>query len=152
LQKAATETDQWFVRRTGPNGMLVLNPKNLRPVLKNRRNAPLSEQMLKRIVHQLDQRCRDVEPSASWPDGTRGLTKAPQSAYGADLAGEIAVQGLINVILGASMLKIQETVTKRLLITSPHLTSPHLDNQPFGHTMTIESKPWSSVFNICQRG
>jgi hypothetical protein len=61
----------WFVRRTGPNGILVLNPKNLRPVLKNRRNAPLSEQLVKRIVHQLDQRCRDVEPKAYGPDGTR---------------------------------------------------------------------------------
>jgi hypothetical protein len=61
----------WFVRRTGPNGILVLNPKNLRPVIKNKKSAPLSEQTVKRIVHQLDQRCRDVEPRAYWPDGTR---------------------------------------------------------------------------------
>ena len=61
----------WFVRRTGPNGILVLNPKNLRPVLKNRRGATLSDSLVKRIVHQLDRRCRDVEPKAYWPDGAR---------------------------------------------------------------------------------
>jgi hypothetical protein len=60
----------WFVRRTGPNGILVLNPKNLRPVLKNKRGATLSDTLVKRIVHQLDQRCRDVEPKAYGPDGT----------------------------------------------------------------------------------
>ena len=61
----------WFVRRTSPNGILVLNPKNLRPVLKNKRGATLSDNLVKRIVHQLDQRCRDVEPKAYWPDGTK---------------------------------------------------------------------------------
>jgi hypothetical protein len=61
----------WFVRRTSPNGILVLNPKNLRPVLKNKRGAALSDNLVRRIVHQLDHRCRDVEPKAYWPDANR---------------------------------------------------------------------------------
>lgn len=53
----------WFVRRVSPNGIAVINPKIFPSLLKKRGNG-LSEGQIKRVIHQLDQRCRDVEPKA----------------------------------------------------------------------------------------
>lgn len=55
----------WFVERTKPGNVLVFNGKS--PVFLSRpldRNEPLSGQLIQRISHQLEQRCRDVEPVA----------------------------------------------------------------------------------------
>jgi len=49
----------WYVERTVRHGMLVVNPKNLSFLLKSK---DLSESMINRIAHQLEQKCRDVEP------------------------------------------------------------------------------------------
>jgi hypothetical protein len=49
----------WYVERTARHGMLVVNPKNLSFLLKSK---DLSESMINRIAHQLEQKCRDVEP------------------------------------------------------------------------------------------
>jgi hypothetical protein len=55
----------WFIRRTEPTGMLVLNAKQIRPYFqKAAGSARLSDQLMQRIVHQLDQRCRDIVPSS----------------------------------------------------------------------------------------
>ena len=54
----------WFVERTSSNGIAVINPKNFRSIAKPKDGAILSDQMVKRIVHQLEQKCRDVEPKA----------------------------------------------------------------------------------------
>ena len=54
----------WYVRRTGSGGMSVINPKQIYSVVKQRNGPVLSESMILRIVHQLDQRCRNLEPKA----------------------------------------------------------------------------------------
>ena len=55
----------WYVERQSANGFPVINPKNFRSILKSSRNKPLDKSMITRIVHQIDQRCRDVHPRAS---------------------------------------------------------------------------------------
>ena len=53
----------WYVERTSGKGIPVLNPKKgVSSYLKNRKSKVISESMITRIVHQLDQKCRDVEP------------------------------------------------------------------------------------------
>ncbi len=54
----------WFIQRDKPSDMLIFNGKNPDLLLKWGRDDRLSEQTIKRIVHQIDQRCRDVEPVA----------------------------------------------------------------------------------------
>jgi hypothetical protein len=39
----------------------VLNPKNVRSAVRDKRLLVQPPQMLDRVAHQLDQRCRDVE-------------------------------------------------------------------------------------------
>jgi hypothetical protein len=52
----------WFVERVASGGIRVINPKNFRSIAKPKDGNFLSEQMISRIVHQLEQKCRDVEP------------------------------------------------------------------------------------------
>jgi len=54
----------WFVERTSSNGMPVINPKQFRSIAKPISGNILSESMITRIVHQLERKCRDVEPKA----------------------------------------------------------------------------------------
>lgn len=54
----------WFVRRTASEGITVLNPKNAGAYFNRTGKQPLSEKLIKQIVHQLDQRCRNVAPKA----------------------------------------------------------------------------------------
>lgn len=52
----------WFVTsRVNTPTLKVVNPKQIKGVVMNGRNAPLNSQFLQRIVHQMDQKCRDVE-------------------------------------------------------------------------------------------
>ncbi|UCF94655.1 MAG: NERD domain-containing protein [Desulfobacterales bacterium] len=60
----------WYVERTSANGFPVINPKNFRSILKSSKTKPLDTSMVTRIVHQIDQRCRDVRPRAG--DGLGG--------------------------------------------------------------------------------
>lgn len=54
----------WFVERTG-QGIPVIGSGEIRGYFGKRGSrSPLSEQLVRRIVHQLDQRCRNVEPRA----------------------------------------------------------------------------------------
>ena len=55
----------WFVERVASGGIRVINPKNFRSIAKPTDGNFLSEQMISRIVHQLEQKCRDVEPGPS---------------------------------------------------------------------------------------
>jgi hypothetical protein len=52
----------WFVERISSNGITVLNPKQIRPFLKGKKEDVLSAIMIRRISHQLEQKCRNVEP------------------------------------------------------------------------------------------
>lgn len=62
----------WFVERTKSSDVIVINGKN--PVSladpKFTRNT-LSEEMIQRIAHQVEQRCRDVEPVAYRKEKTK---------------------------------------------------------------------------------
>jgi hypothetical protein len=52
----------WFVERVASGGIRVINPKNFRSIAKPKAGSILSESMITRIVHQLEQKCRVVEP------------------------------------------------------------------------------------------
>ena len=53
----------WFVDRKGRGPVLVLNGVDLRDhLLKARGAKPLTEEQVRRIAHQVEQRCRDVKP------------------------------------------------------------------------------------------
>ena len=59
--KPALALAGWFIQRTKPGDVAVFNGKN--PFFLARpQGVPLAETMIKRIVHQVEQRCRDVEP------------------------------------------------------------------------------------------
>ena len=53
----------WYIERKKP-GLLIYNGKSPRPVYKNAGGSTLSAEMIQRIAHQVEQRCRDVEPVA----------------------------------------------------------------------------------------
>lgn len=52
----------WFVKRTSPNGIPVVNPKQFTSLFTHIQPRELSEEKIKRIVQQLEQKCRDVVP------------------------------------------------------------------------------------------
>ena len=52
----------WYINRTAKHGIAVLNPKMVGIHIKNKKEKPLSKNMIQRIVHQIDQKCRDIEP------------------------------------------------------------------------------------------
>lgn len=54
----------WFVRRTAPKGIPVINPKQLDSLFEYVQSRSLSPEMITRITHLLDQKCRDIEPQA----------------------------------------------------------------------------------------
>lgn len=55
----------WFVERTSSNGFPVINPKQFQYILKSNKDKKLDEKFISRVVHQIDQRCRDVHSRAS---------------------------------------------------------------------------------------
>jgi hypothetical protein len=55
----------WYVHRTSGEGMPVLNGKDAKSYFPRRRGERLPDKLIQQIVHQLDQRCRDVEPRAA---------------------------------------------------------------------------------------
>lgn len=50
----------WFIERTSRNGMPVINGKNPENVFGKIGQTPLTDKLVQQIVHQLDQRCRNV--------------------------------------------------------------------------------------------
>lgn len=55
----------WYVKRTGRGDVRVFNGKELAGLLKARGAQSLSPQDVQRVAHQLEQRCRTVEPMLS---------------------------------------------------------------------------------------
>lgn len=47
--------------KSAPNGIFVTNPKQLKNVIRSKNIKNLDDKKIQRIVHQLDQKCRDVE-------------------------------------------------------------------------------------------
>jgi hypothetical protein len=53
----------WYVERKGRGPVLVFSGRELRGhLLKARTAQPLSAEQMRRVTHQVEQRCRDVEP------------------------------------------------------------------------------------------
>jgi hypothetical protein len=52
----------WFVKRTSANGMPVVNPKQFPSLFEHISPRYLSPEMISRITHQLEQKCRDGVP------------------------------------------------------------------------------------------
>lgn len=50
----------WLVSSRVKADIKVLNPKGIRSAVRDSRLPALSKQLLDRVAHQLDQRCRDV--------------------------------------------------------------------------------------------
>lgn len=53
----------WYVERTGRADVTVISGREAPALLKGWQSAPFSDQVMTRIAHQLEQRCRDVEPT-----------------------------------------------------------------------------------------
>jgi hypothetical protein len=54
----------WFIELRKPADVFIFNGKTPQSLVKGQRENILSETMIKRIAHQLEQRCRNVEPVA----------------------------------------------------------------------------------------
>ncbi len=52
----------WFVERTGRGSVRVFSGRELAGLLKARGAQPLSPEDVRRVAHQLEQRCRTVAP------------------------------------------------------------------------------------------
>jgi hypothetical protein len=61
--KPALALPGWFVERK-KGDFLIYNGKNPRFITTIRTESPLSPEMVQRVSHQIEQRCRDVEPLA----------------------------------------------------------------------------------------
>lgn len=53
----------WWVERTGRGEVTVISGREAPSLLHNKRGKPISLQLIQRIEHQVEARCRDVEPS-----------------------------------------------------------------------------------------
>jgi hypothetical protein len=51
----------WMVERKARSNLKVLNPKEIEKIVLDKSSPTLAEQLRRRVVYQLDQRCRDVE-------------------------------------------------------------------------------------------
>lgn len=52
----------WFVeRKTGYDGMFVVNPKQLKSIIKSKVTPKIDGKKIQQIIHQLERKCRDIE-------------------------------------------------------------------------------------------
>ena len=58
----------WYVKRTSANGMPVVNPTQFPSLFEHISPRYLSPDMISRITHQLEQKCRDVVPVSTDQD------------------------------------------------------------------------------------
>jgi hypothetical protein len=54
----------WFITRTSSEGIPIINPKQFLSIAKPINGNLLDERRIKTIVHQIDQRCRDIKSKA----------------------------------------------------------------------------------------
>jgi hypothetical protein len=54
----------WFVTRTSSEGILVINPRQFGQIARLLKGSLLDDRRIKSIVHQIDQRCRNIESKA----------------------------------------------------------------------------------------
>lgn len=55
----------WFVKRTSADGIPVVNPKQFETLFKHIKPRPLSEDMIGRIVNQVEQHCSQTGPQSN---------------------------------------------------------------------------------------
>ena len=67
----------WYVERTSSYGLPVINPKKIRSTLKSSKKASLDTDTIARIVHQIDNRCRDFHLTAC--EGLAGQPGLPDT-------------------------------------------------------------------------
>jgi len=60
----------WFVKRTSPDGISVVNPNQFPSLFRHIKPRVLSDEMITQIVAQIEQKCRDVKPAVESQDGT----------------------------------------------------------------------------------
>mgnify|MGYP006297868249 FL=1 len=60
----------WFITKTSPHGVPVINPKQIKSFIKSQRKGVLNQKQINVICHQLNQKCRDVEATVSVYDKT----------------------------------------------------------------------------------
>lgn len=53
----------WYVRRTSPDGISVVNPRQFDSLFKHIQPRPLPDKLFQQIAHQIEQKCRDVVPA-----------------------------------------------------------------------------------------
>ncbi len=64
----------WYVRRTSGKGIPVVSGRQVVSYFTSLRAAPpLTPQLIQRVAHQIEQRCRDVEPRAYAREEKKGL-------------------------------------------------------------------------------
>jgi hypothetical protein len=54
----------WFIERKSPADVAIINGTKSRQYFLKVQGVELSERLVKQIIHQLDSRCRDIEPRA----------------------------------------------------------------------------------------
>ena len=54
----------WYIERKGKSDVLLYNGKNPNSLVRVQGKGVLTDNQIKRINHQFEQRCRDVEPVA----------------------------------------------------------------------------------------
>ena len=67
----------WFVKRTSADGISVVNPQQFPSLFKHIKPRTLNDEMISRIVHQLEQKCRDIAPGSKASDGGQPAIKDP---------------------------------------------------------------------------
>lgn len=66
----------WFVKRTSPEGISVVNPNQFASFFKYVKPRFLTDELIDRIVDQIEQKCRDAKPVAETQPGM--LPQTPQ--------------------------------------------------------------------------
>ena len=54
----------WFVKRTSADGISVVNPNQFPSLFKHIKPRTLTDEMIRRMVHQIEQKCRNIVPDA----------------------------------------------------------------------------------------
>jgi len=55
----------WFVKRTSPEGISVVNPRQFTSFFEHIGPRELTDEMIEQIAHQLEQRCRNGDPESA---------------------------------------------------------------------------------------
>jgi hypothetical protein len=59
----------WFIERRSPSDVAIINGANPRQYFLKVKSEELPEKLVRQVIHQLDSRCRNVEPRAYVHDG-----------------------------------------------------------------------------------